>query len=280
MKRFCLSFLLLFVCLLSFGQVQENRDSIIFQDFLNYAAKEKIVEMKTGDRILSIARYFLETPYVVASLEVPNEERLRVNLRELDCMTYVETVLALHNVLKESNPNYGAYKQILTFIRYRNGIISGYPSRLHYTTEWLFDNRKKEYIRFVRMGCDTEPFKPEVNFMTTHPELYPALKSNPEFVLQMAKHEEYIHSLSIKYLPKEKLTDKDSYIHTGDIIAITTAYKGLDFSHLGFAVREKDEVFLLHASSTGKKVMFSSQNLKDYLSDIKKHTGIVVVRPL
>jgi len=280
MKRFCLSFVLMFVCLLSFGQVQENRDSLLFQDFLNYAAKEKIVNMKTGDRIVSIARYFLETPYVVATLEVPKEEGLRVNFRELDCMTYVETVLALHNVLKEFNPNYEAYKQMLTSIRYRNGVISGYPSRLHYTTEWLFDNRKKDYIRFVRMGSDTEFFKPEVNFMTTHTDLYPAFKLNPEFVVEMAKHEAYIHGLSIKYLPKEKLTDKESFIHTGDIIAITTAYKGLDFSHLGFAVRISDEIYLLHASSTGKKVMFSKQNLKDYLSDIKKHTGIVVVRPL
>jgi len=280
MKRIYLSFVLMFVCILSFGQVQENKDSLVFQDFLNYAAREKIVGMKTGDRIVSIARYFLEKPYVVATLEVPKEERLRVNLRELDCMTYVETVLALHNVLKDSNPNYTTYKQILTSIRYRNGVIAGYPSRLHYTTEWLFDNRKKDYIRFVRMGSDAEPFKPEVNFMTTYPELYPALKNNPEFVNEMAKHEEDIHGMPIKYLPKEKLTSKDSFIHTGDIIAITTAYKGLDFSHLGFAVRISGEVYLLHASSTGKKVMFSSQNLKDYLSDIKKHTGIVVVRPL
>jgi len=270
----------MFVCLLSFGQVQENKDSLIFQDFLNYADREKIVEMKTGERITSIARYFLEVPYVVATLEMPGEEQLRVNLRELDCMTYVETVLALHNVLKESNPNYEAYKQILTSIRYRNGVLAGYPSRLHYTMEWLADNRQKEFVRYVRMGSDTEPFNPEVNFMTTHPDLYPALKNNPEFVHQMAKHEEYIHGLPMKYLPKAKLTRKDSFIHTGDIIAITTAYKGLDFSHLGFAVRISGELYLLHASTTGKKVMFSSQNLKDYLSDIKKHTGIVVVRPL
>jgi len=277
-KRF--GFFLLLVATCSFAQAQENADSILFCKFMDFAAKEKIVEKKTGERIVSIATYFLGTPYVGATLEGEGPERLRVNFYGLDCTTFVETVLALHNVLKENNPDFGTYKIILTSIRYRNGVLDGYPSRLHYTTDWLFDNHRKNYLNFVRMGCGSEAFHPEVGFMSSNPDSYLALKNNPEFIGIMASHEARINTIKLKYLPKDKLTSKDSFIHTGDIVAITTGYKGLDFSHLGFAVRENGVVYLLHASSTGKKVLISTLSLKDYLSDIKKHTGIVVARPL
>ena len=278
MKRFGILFFL--VCTFSFVQAQETADSILFSAFLNYAGKEKIVEMKTGERIVSIAKFFLETPYAGATLEGEGPECLKVNFRGLDCTTFVETVLALHNVLKETNPDFDTYKRILTSIRYRNGVLDGYPSRLHYTTDWLFDNHCKGYVDFVKMGCRSKDFNPGVGFMSTHPESYLALKNNPEYIGVMASHEARINNIELKYLPKARLSSKAAFIHTGDIVAITTDYKGLDFSHLGFAVRENGEVYLLHASSSDKKVLISNQSLKDYLSDIKKHTGIVVVRPL
>jgi hypothetical protein len=280
MKHFCLFFILLFASLVSFGQNPQAADSLIFCRFLDYAAKEKVVEKQTGDRMVAIARFFMDTPYVASTLEADGPERLQVNLRELDCTTFVETVLALHNVLKQASPDYQTFRDILTSIRYRDGIIRGYPARLHYITDWLFDNRRKGFIRFVKMGCASIPFKPGVGFMSAHPEAYKALKSNPAYVDEMADQERRINNLKLKYLPKEKLTPEAPFIHTGDIVTITTNLKGLDFSHLGFAFREKGVVYLLHASQTGKKVLISSQSLKDYLADIKKHTGIVVVRPL
>ena len=276
MKRLCFFLLLFSSCLYA----QENADSIIFRTFLDYAAREKITEKETGERVISIARFFLDTPYIASTLEVDGPEGLRVNLRALDCTTFVETVLALHNVLKVPGPDYGTYKQILTLIRYRDGVIRGYPSRLHYTTDWLSDNQGKGFLYPVDMGRASMPLRPEVNFMSAHPDFYPALKLNPGFVDEMADHEKRINGLSLKYLPKDKLTTEASFIHTGDIIAITSAVKGLDFSHLGFALRENGVVYLIHASSSGKKVLISDQSLKEYLSGIRNYTGIVVARPL
>ena len=83
-----------------------------------------------------------------------------------------------------------------------------------------------------------------------------------------------------QYLPKDKLTDEAPFIHTGDIIAITSSVPGIDFSHLGIALRQNGVVHLLHASLSGKKVLISDQSLKLYLSGISHHTGIVVLRPL
>lgn len=274
-------FALFFVVFLVLTQVeaQGDSDSLIFNDFLNYARREKLVEKKVGDRIVCIATYFIDRPYAASTLEAEGTERLLVNLRELDCTTFVETVLALHNVLKDCHPDFEAYKRILTAIRYRNGVVDEYPSRLHYTTDWLINNAQKGYIRFVSMGEKTRPFRPAVNYMSTHSECYPMLNANPTFQKEVASQEKRINTLTLHYLPKEELSVKAPFLHSGDIVAITTGVSGLDFSHLGFAVRRKRVVYLLHASSSGKKVLLSKQCLRDYLADIKKHTGVVVVRP-
>jgi len=276
-KRILSLFLFLIVTFSAFSQ--EDSDRVVLRAFLDYAGKEKIREKETGERVALIARFFLGTPYVASTLEAEGPERLQVNLQELDCTTFVENVLALHNLLKEPEPGYDAFKRILTRIRYRNGIIEGYPSRLHYITDWMSDNKKKSYISFVDMGCASEIFRPNLHFMTEHLNLYPALKNNSECVDEMAMHEARMNGLTFKYLPKDKLTDDAPFIQTGDIIAITTAVPGMDFSHIGFAVRLNGLVYLLHASSSEKRVTISNQSLKFYMSGIKNHTGIVVLRP-
>ena len=279
MKRLNIFLLLIFLCSCAFTHAQKNADSLAFCDFRDYAIKEKITEKKTGERIMAIANFFLEKPYVASTLETDGPERLQINLQELDCTTFVETVLALHNVLKEINPDFDAYKRILTSIRYRNGIINGYPSRLHYTTDWLLDNQRKGYINLVLLNCSSDTLNLNLNFMSTHPQYYPALKNTPAYIEEMFKIENLLNQQIINYIPKEKLTDKSSNIHTGDIIAITTSMKGLDFSHLGFAFRNHDTVYLLHASSISKKIKISTQSLKEYLLAINKDTGIVIARP-
>jgi len=277
-KRSFFLFLLVASTVSAFSQ--EAADRAIFGAFLDYAGKENLKEKETGERVASIARFFLKTPYVASTLEADGAERLQVNLRGLDCTTFVENVLALHNLLKEKAPDFEAYKRILTKIRYRNGIIDRYPSRLHYTTDWLLDNQKKGFVSLVKMGPASEKFKPNVNFMSTHPASYPALKSNPAFVAEMAIHEARLNKLSLKYLPKDKLTDEAPFIHTGDIIAVTSATPGIDFSHLGIAVRQNGVVYMIHASSTGKEVVTTEKSLKSYLLSVRHHTGIVVLRPL
>ena len=47
------------------------------------------------NRILYFGRQFLGVPYVAHTLELGDTEHLIVNLHELDCTTFVETVTAL-----------------------------------------------------------------------------------------------------------------------------------------------------------------------------------------
>ncbi len=257
---------------------QNSADSILFQKFLRFAAKEKLEKKSAGERVAAVGRFFLETPYVAYTLEAPGPEALQVNLHGLDCTTLVENALALSRLLVSDKQDFDTYKALLISIRYRNGILDGYPSRLHYASDWLTNNVQKGFLQNVNLGKDT--LYPKVSFMSTHPAAYAALKADSTLIPVIAAQEAEINRLAFVYLPKNKVTQKAPCIQNGDIIAISTSFSELDFSHLGLAVRLKGKIYLLHASSTGKKVLISEKPLSVYLAGIKKHTGIVVVRPL
>jgi hypothetical protein len=85
--------------------------------------------------------------------------------------------------------------------------------------------------------------------------------------------------LAVVSIPKElsefsKILDK---IADGSIVALTTAIEGLDVSHLGFAVRYKGKIHLLHASSVYKKVLIDPLSLEEYLRRQKQVSGIRVL---
>lgn len=278
MKRLVSILLVLMLCGTSFAQ--QAADSILFQKFLCYATKEKLDKMPAGERVVAVGRFFLGTPYVGSTLEAPGPERLQVNFQGLDCTTLVENALALSRLLVSEEKDFDTYKNLLTSIRYRDGKLDGYPSRLHYASDWLSNNAQKGFLTQVYMGSGVDTLRPKVSYMSTHPAAYAALKSDSMLLPVIAAQEVDINRLTFAYLPKCRLTEKASFIQNGDVIAISTSFPGLDFSHLGIAVRQKGKIFLLHASTTGKKVLISEKPLAAYLAGIKKHTGIVVMRPL
>ena len=76
---------------------------------------------------------FINTPYGVKTLDMNNEEQLVLNTDEVDCVTLVENVLAM-SLAEDSQTmavNEQDFTRWLTKIRYRNGVINGYTSRLH-----------------------------------------------------------------------------------------------------------------------------------------------------
>ena len=59
------------------------------------------------------------------------------------------------------------FRKNLKLIRYRQGKIDGYSSRLHYFTEWLRDNEKKKILKDVSRQFDAEAQRKKINYMTT-----------------------------------------------------------------------------------------------------------------
>ncbi len=72
------------------------------------------------------------------SLEKDGDEQLVINLTGLDCTTFLENSLALARCIKKGTTSFEDYLEELQFIRYRDGVIDGYTSRLHYFSDWIY----------------------------------------------------------------------------------------------------------------------------------------------
>ena len=232
---------------------------------------------------LFFARKFLDVPYVAHTLEVNDTEELVINVSELDCTTLVENVTALTLCAYRKEFTWAAFQNNLRNIRYYNGVIDGYPSRIHYFTDWIVTNTKAGIVGEIQQP--NPPFTAiqtvKVSYMSEHPKSYKALKAHPEYVPEIRKMEERITGQKFRFIPKAEVKDTKAMreaIHDGDIIAITCKKPGLDIAHLGFAVWRQDGLHLLNASQLHKKVIEEPMTLYQYLQKHPTHTGIRIIR--
>jgi len=276
MKRLISSLLLLLAvaCGLNAKTTYTRVDSLTIVRLLSEAP---------GADPLWLARQLKGRPYVAHTLEVNDHEQLVVNTRQLDCTTLVETVAALAICIKEKKRDFCSFCQVLRVLRYRDGRIDGYPSRLHYFTDWIEDNARMGLVKEV--SSEGKPFTAiqtvSVSFMSRHPEAYKALKARPELVKVIARQEKQLTGRRYRYIPKEAVKDTKALreaVKDGDILAITTSKQGLDIAHLGFAVWRKNGLHLLNASQLHKKVVEEPMTLGQYLAKHPTFTGIRVVR--
>ena len=243
-----------------------------------------LAKANTKTSTLWFARQFLGVPYVAHTLELNDKEQLVVNTRELDCTTLVETVTALTLCAQQGKKTWNDYLTTLKTLRYRQGKLDGYTSRLHYFSDWIRDKQSMKIIKEIQ--SPNPPFtavqRVNVNYMSTHPTAYKALKAQPELVPVIRQQEQSLNMMKARYIPKSALRRSTKAlrqaVHDGDIIAITCNKKGLDIAHLGFAVWKKDELHLLNASMIHKKVVEEPMTFYQYLQKHPSHTGIRVLR--
>ena len=221
----------------------------------------------------------MNTPYVAHTLET-QPEQLIINLRELDCTTFAENCLALARTAKTKKPSFKIFTNEMQLIRYRDGVIDGYPSRLHYFSEWILDNDKKQTVKSLSKSISDIKFTKNINFMSHHPDSYKPLKNNAVFIEAISKQESNLSNNELYYIPTEKLESLKHKIKNGDIFGITTNVDGLDITHVGIAFFKGDELHFMHASSKAEKVILSEETLYDYLTNRKSATGIMIARPL
>lgn len=256
----------------------QQADSVRVEQLLGKAAG-----LKRGTNLMIyFARQLRGVPYVAQTLEHNDTERLVVNLRQLDCTTYVETVTALTLCARRGERSFAHYCRQLQVLRYERGEIS-YPRRLHYFTSWIADNTAKGLVKEV--SVPNPPFtavqQVAVGYMTRHADRYPMLVAHPEWVQEIAVAEQAINGKRYPYIPKREIANTAlcrRTIHSGDIIAILTNKAGLDTSHVGIAVWHKDGLHLLNASQIHGKVVEEPMTLRTYMSKHPSQTGIRIVR--
>jgi hypothetical protein len=256
---------------------RQGQNRRIFEELIKFLDKRKTLAKFPDELMLEIAKFFLGTPYVVGTLEMKRTERLVVNLREYDCVTFVENVVALVRFVRSREKSFEAFRRLLQKIRYRQGRLQGYCSRLHYFSDWIHDNQTKGILRDITAEIGGKPLRKAMTIITTNPDLYPPLK-NAANLRRMKSVERAISRRSLFFIPKKALRRLEDRICDGDLIAITTYTEGLDVQHVGLAARVKNRIHLLHASSTEGKVVLSQKTLYRYLMQSGARSGIMVAR--
>ena len=232
-------------------------------------------------RTLHFAKKMLGVPYVAGTLDGNEEEQLVVRIDALDCTTFVETVLAFCIADKRGERDFEGFKKALTDVRYRDGILNGYTSRLHYFSDWIRNNEQMGFVKECtsETAC-SQPKELWLDFMTTHVDSYLPMKKDPELVKEMAAHEKNWQGTVVSYIPKENLnlSSDELKIKDGDVLAMVTNIKGLDIVHVGFAFWKEGKLHLLHASSSAKKVIEDPQTQYESSGKTKAHIGLRAIR--
>ncbi len=236
-------------------------------------------QKESGEVMLANGLSFLNVPYVAHTLDGEAKEDLVVNCDEMDCTTFIEYTLAMSlSPTEDGQVAEGDFANNVQRIRYRDGHIDGYASRLHYVTDWMENGIRNGFLEDITAKESPYTQKVKVNYMSTHPGQYPQLASSANLE-EIRKTEERLSRKEVRYLPKKKLPAKGlPWIKNGDIIAITTSIPGLDVAHMGIAFYVDGKLGLLHASSVEKKVTVSHVTLSQMLKDNDKWTGIRVLR--
>ncbi|MDP1676197.1 MAG: DUF1460 domain-containing protein [Bacteroidota bacterium] len=262
--------------------MQELTDEQICKLKFDFALSQSLAAKPINDVMVEIGKTFIGVDYLAHSLEDDAEEKLVVNLRALDCVTFYENCVTLARCVKMKKTTFEDYMAQLQFLRYREGKIDGYTSRLHYTTDYWFNGEKKGIMKVVTKEIFGEKNVVEIpkpiNFMTTHRDSYKHLKTNDENLKIIKEQEDAINARTDYFMPKGNLHMFADKVNNGDLIGITTNISGMDIAHTGVAIKVDGKLHFMHAPIAGKKVQVTEKPLHDYLAKNSKQTGIIVAR--
>jgi cell wall-associated NlpC family hydrolase len=202
-------------------------------------------------RIEALSGSLVGSPYqahsLVGSADTP--EVFTAPLEGFDCVTYVETVLAL---ARASDP--GGFAEELRRIRYDGGQVE-WARRNHYMTDWVRRNARAGLVRPVAAQALATPKERVLNAVAG----LPARKSR------------------FACVPKAKLRAFSPHLKNGDVVLFASTKAGLDVFHCGLLVRKDESWKLRHASRSAGRVV--EEDLASFLR-ANRTAGLIVVHPL
>lgn len=284
MRKFILFTILLFCLNLSSSAISPmnmrfhcENDTIKINNLLEEGLQSNIE--KANELVIFYAKKLLNTPYVAHTLE-GDKELLTINIDELDCTTFVETLYALVKTTLSQRTTWRDYANNLESVRYRNGIMTDYASRLHYISDWIVNNSARGNLQDATTNFNSCKFMIKtIDYMSNHRDAYPSLKDSTIFE-KIRNFEVGYRSHRFPYIKKEAINSKETKadFKSGDLIGMVTKIEGLDISHLGVVLKENNRLYFINASMSGKKVQIEKQSFAEYLRDIRSCIGIRVFR--
>lgn len=201
-------------------------------------------------RVESLSASLVGSPYeahgLVGSAETP--EVFTASLEGFDCVTYVETVLAL---ARASDP--GEFAGELRLVRYDGGRVE-WGRRNHYMTDWVRRNARAGVVTPVAAGTLASP---KERLLDAVPGLPPK-------------------RARFSCVPKGRLEAFAPRLRNGDVILFVSTKAGLDVFHCGLLVLASGRWKLRHASRSRGRVV--EEELGAFLA-ANRMAGVIVARP-
>ncbi len=239
-----------------------------------------------GPVMQAVGRHFRGRPYRTGTLDAPTTETLVARLDGFDCVTFIETALALARSAQASDTTYAGFARRLAEQRYRDGGPVGYCGRLHYFTEWITDNEKRDHVRRLGAQLEGRPLRDTLDFMSTHRSAYDRFATDDSLFACVQEIEAHLRAQQrrdpVRYVPQDSIRAVYDQLRAGDIVALVSSINGLDVAHTGLVYVHPDRsgpdtVGLLHASLTDGVTV--SPDLQRYVQTIDRQIGMVVARP-
>lgn len=256
-------------------------DSVTAQRFaaaMAFARAENLATQPIGVIMQALGETLLETPYEAGTLDRNEEETLVVGFGGFDCVTFVESMLAMARGVRAGAYDYATFTRHLEEQRYRDGRLNGYCSRLHYFTEWIDNNARRGIVEPLTEALGGDPFDKTLTFMSEHRASYPLLARNDSLFAELQLIERDLADLRLFYIPEHRIREVYPRLQAGDIVALATDIEGLDVTHTGLVYDFGDgRIGLLHASTSAGVTI--SPDLQAYVENNKRQIGIIVSRP-
>lgn len=249
----------------------------LFEEVMDYARQRNLHTQPIGKVMQEIGLFFRGKPYVAGMLDVPEEETLICRLDGFDCVTFVETTLALARGVTKEDYSYDTFTRNVEDLRYRNGNLDGYCSRLHYFSDWIHDNELRGSLTNITRQLGGNRYEKRIDFMSTHRTSYPRFATNDSLYQCILEAEKQLQEMYLYYIPQENIRSIYDELQAGDIVATATSIKGLDVTHTGLVYDGGSGKGLLHASTSGGVKI--SPDLQSYIQNNKSQIGIIVIRP-
>ena len=234
-----------------------------------------------GEMTAEAAKEMLGVPYVGGILDEGEEEVFRLPLEKTDCIIFVEACLNLARTVKEcgNDAGFDDFAGNVRRMRYRGGVVDGYASRVHYTTEWIRQGERIGILEDKTTEAGGKVYDHPVSFMSSHSGSYPHI--NEDNIQAIRDVEASLNKEPMTYIPSSGVARAERFIRDGDIICFVSKVEGLDISHVGIALRHDGVTGFIHASTTAGKVVVDDRSVSAYvLSRPKSIAGIKIVRPL
>ena len=255
----------------------QSEDLARFEKIVQYAKQQNLPDRPIGEIVQAIADNFLGQPYAEGLLDKSGTEKLVVTLDKFDCVLFVETVMAIARGVAVKDYDYQNFVNRIEEQRYLNGKMNGYCSRLHYFSEWINDNQKRQTVENITAQLGGVPMNKQLNFMSQHRSSYPQMVKDEATYQCIVSQEADLAKTTVNYIPTNLIKSIYSQLKPGDIVAVATDVKGLDVTHTGFVYRNADgNMGLIHASPAGQVTV--AYDLHRYISRVESAIGIVVAR--